>query len=230
MSQTAASPVITVDGPSGVGKGTVSRWLARRLGWHWLDSGALYRLAALHADRLNLVGADPARLGDLCAHLPLVIVEQEGEPRFVLDGEDVSTKLRAEAVAGLASRLSVFPEVRAGLLSWQRTRRQPPGLVADGRDMGTVVFPDAGLKLFLDASAEERARRRWVQLRQAGVDARLDDLSAEVRERDERDRTRSVAPLRPAEGAVIIDTTHLSPAAVEARIASLLERRSPGAA
>jgi len=206
----------------------VTRWLARRLGWRRLDSGALYRLAAIAAEDAGVDPDDGAAVAALCHALDAVFDERDGRESIRLNGRDVTARLRLESVGGLASRISAQPAVRAALLQRQRDYRQPPGLVADGRDMGTVVFTDAPLKLFLDADPDERARRRWQQLSKAGVDAKLVDLQAEVRARDARDRNRETAPLRPAVDAVLIDTTQLSTQAVEHRIAAVLAERGLG--
>ena len=211
------APVITIDGPGGSGKGTVAAALARRLGWRVLDSGALYRAAALAARRAGIALDDGPRIAALIQKLPVTL---EGE-RVLLDGEDVTRQIRTEAAGNDASRVAALPEVRAALLDWQRAQARPPGLVADGRDMGTVVFPDAAVKVFLDADAEERARRRYKQLKEQGMDANLSDLVAEIEERDARDRNRSVAPLVPAPDALVIDSTHLS---VDQVVAQILER------
>jgi len=198
--------VITIDGPSGTGKGTIADLLARRLGWHCLDSGALYRVLGLAAGRQGLDLDDGDVLAALAAVLPL---EFDG-PRVLLSGEDVSDPIRTESAGMAASRVAAHPAVRAALLDWQRRQARDPGLVADGRDMGTVVFPQAPLKVFLDASAEERAARRYKQLKEKGLDANLANLVSDIHERDSRDRNRSVAPLRPADDAVIVDSTRLS--------------------
>ncbi len=208
-----AAPTITIDGPSGSGKGTISQALAAHLGWHYLDSGSLYRLlayAALHEgvaldDAPGLV-ALAARLGDTC-RLPVA-----GDPAVLLDGQDVRSELRTEAAGDAASRIAALPAVRAALLDWQRRCRQLPGLVADGRDMGTVVFPDAELKVFLTASSRVRAERRFNQLKNLGKEVDIETLVTEVEMRDRRDCERATAPLRPAADAVILDNSDLNEA------------------
>ncbi len=194
--------VIAVDGPGGAGKGTLCRGLARTLGWHYLDSGALYRLLAL---RLKRSGADEASAADLAADMQIRFSLEDNE--VWLDGEAVATQIRTEEVGALASAIAVRPDVRAALLARQRTFAQPPGLVADGRDMGTVVFPRAPLKIFLDASAEVRARRREKELREAGKTAIFERIFREISERDQRDRERSAAPLKPADDARLLDSS-----------------------
>jgi cytidylate kinase len=203
-------PVITVDGPGGVGKGTVSRILARRLDWHLLDSGALYRLVGLGALGRGIALDDERRLADLALQLDANFSGNGGNNAIImLDGADVSDAIRTEFAGSAASQVAALPAVRQALLDRQRQFRQPPGLVADGRDMGTVVFPDARLKVFLQASREERATRRYKQLKDKGISVSLEALLKEIEERDARDSGRQVAPMRPAEGAVIIDTTHM---------------------
>lgn len=205
-------PVIAIDGPSGSGKGTVSRALARELGWHFLDSGALYRVLALYALRRGLVPTDENSAGAFARSLPVAFHGRPGEdePTILLEGEDVSGAIRSEACGSMASTLAAYPAVREGLLARQRELRRPPGLVADGRDMGTVVFPEAELKVFLVASAAERARRRREQLLARGVDVNLSTLIQDIESRDARDTNRAVAPLKPATDAWTLDSTHLS--------------------
>lgn len=204
----ATVPVIAVDGPSGAGKGTISRILAKTLGFHYLDSGALYRSLAVAATRHQVAIDNVAALAVLAAHMDVGFAMQgDAEPRVMLEGEDVTEQVRAEATGVEASRIAALAEVRAALLRRQRAFARPPGLVADGRDMGTVVFPNARFKVFLTASSEERARRRHKQLIEKGVTVTLRGLIAAVNERDERDRTRAVAPLRPADGALILDSS-----------------------
>ncbi len=211
---TEAVPVLTIDGPSGSGKGTVAAIIAQKLGWNILDSGALYRLLALAAQKQGMAFDDVAALAQLARNLPV----EFGDDRVMLDGEDVSLAIRTETVGNLASQVAALPRVREALLAWQRNYARPPGLVADGRDMGTVVFPQAQTKVFLDASARERARRRYQQLKGNGVDVKLADLIAEIEQRDRRDRNRSVAPLRPADDALIIDSTQMNIEAVVEKI------------
>ena len=200
-------PVITVDGPSGVGKGTLCQWLALRLGWHLLDSGALYRLTALAALHRGLALTDEAAVAAVAAALDVAFLPGVDEMRILLDGAEVGAVLRSETTGDAASRVAVLPAVRAALLQRQRDFRRPPGLIADGRDMGTVVFPEAGLKLFLTASAAERAQRRYKQLIEKGMNANLAGLAEEIAARDARDAQRTVAPLRPATDAELLDTT-----------------------
>lgn len=211
MNQQAA-PVITVDGPGGSGKGTLSGMLAARLGWHLLDSGALYRLLAYAAQNHGADLTNEEILTSLAAHLDVQFIagEDAGEQRIILEGEDVSRAIRTETVGAGASKVAALPAVREALLARQQAFREAPGLVADGRDMGTVVFPDAQLKIFLTASPEIRAERRYRQLLEKGETASLAGLLDEINARDERDMNRSIAPLRPAEDAVLIDSSHMS--------------------
>jgi len=218
-----SAPVIAIDGPTGSGKGTISRGLARTLGWHLLDSGALYRLVALQATREGVDLKAPAALAEVAAGLD-VEFSAAGKPEGVrLNGEDVTAQLRTEQCGAIASEIAAMPAVRAALLERQRAFAVPPGLVADGRDMGTVVFPDATLKVFLTASAEARAERRYNQLKEKGIDVSLPDLSREIARRDKRDANRQIAPLKPADDARVLDSTRLSPEEVGDRIRGWLE-------
>jgi CMP/dCMP kinase len=211
-----AIPVLTIDGPSGSGKGTVARECARVLGWHLLDSGALYRAVALAALRhvKNYADNEALVLERLLASRVEFIDREDQEPLVLLDGEEVGAALRTETCAAAASTVAAMPSVRAALLQKQRDYRRSPGLVADGRDMGTVVFADAEIKVFLTASAEERAQRRYKQLNEKGFLVTFPGLLDEIRARDERDSNRPIAPLRPAIEAFIIDSSHLAPQAV----------------
>ena len=224
---TELAPVATIDGPSGSGKGTISRAVAQRLGWHLLDSGALYRLVA-HAGLER--GLDP---GDVDGHARLAAgmqvvfgVGQDDSEQVLLAGRDVTQAIRTETAGQGASRVAAWPAVRTALLERQRAFARPPGLVADGRDMGTVVFPQAPLKVYLTASAEERALRRYKQLKEKGSGVSLSALSREITERDARDSTRAVAPLIPAPDAEVIDSTGLPIEAVVSRVLELGARRS----
>jgi CMP/dCMP kinase len=220
---TEPTPVLTIDGPSGSGKGTISRAIARRLGWHYLDSGALYRGVGLAAGWNDLDFSDHAALVR-CTFDTEVEFRNDGdrEPRVWVNGSDVTDELRTETAGAAASAIAAIPEVRTALRERQRAFRRPPGLVADGRDMGTVIFPDAPFKLFLTASAEERAERRYKQLKDKGVSVNLPGLLREILARDARDAQRAVAPLRPAEDAVHIDTTGLRIEEVIERVLGLL--------
>ncbi len=203
-------PVITVDGPSGAGKGTLCKRIAEKFGWHILDSGAIYRVLALAAIEHNIDLDSEVTLASLALTLD-VVFEPEGElVNVILEGKNVSSKLRQEKTGMVASKIAAFPLVRDALLNRQRAFAKPPGLVADGRDMGTVVFTDAIVKIFLDASAKERAHRRMNQLQQNGLDVNFEELLSEITERDYRDRNRAVAPLRPAKDAFLLDSTNQS--------------------
>ena len=215
------TPVITIDGPSGAGKGTVARIVAEQLGWHLLDSGAIYRVLAVAAQHHNLSAEDEESILPVSAHLDVQFqISGEGEGKVILEGEDVSNAIRTEEIGALASKVAAFPRVREALLRRQRAFKVMPGLVADGRDMGTVVFIDAPIKVFLTASAEERAQRRFNQLKGKGFDVKIGRLLDDIRLRDERDQNRKVAPLVPAEGALIIDSTELSINEVVSKILS----------
>ncbi|HAA45776.1 MAG: cytidylate kinase [Halomonas sp. 54_146] len=221
----AAVPVLTIDGPGGAGKGTISSLLAERLGWHLLDSGALYRLTAQAAVKHQVALDDEAALARLAEQLDVAFPVADGQSRTLLEGEDVGQVIRTEQAGELASQVAALPAVRQALLQRQRDFCQAPGLVADGRDMGTVVFPYAPLKIFLTASADERARRRYQQLQEAGVDASLSSLLKEIQARDARDTQRSVAPLKPADDAITLDSTRLSIPEVVDRLTELLAQR-----
>jgi len=216
------APVITIDGPSGSGKGTVARQVAERLGWHLLDSGALYRLVAYAAQRKGVEATDEAANAQIARDLDVRFgADAHGHEQIWLEGHEVSAAIRTEQAGEGASRVAVMPAVRAALVGRQHAFARPPGLVADGRDMGTVIFPAAGLKIFLTASPEERARRRYNQLKHKGLSANLAALSLEIAERDRRDASRPIAPLKPADDARIIDSTSMSAEAVVAHVLEL---------
>ncbi len=204
--------VITIDGPSGAGKGTIARLLADKLGWQLLDSGAIYRVLALAAIHHNVALDNEEALTPLAGHLDVRFVSDAESDviKVILEGEDVTREIRTEKVANSASKVAAFPRVREALLRRQRAFLSSAGLIADGRDMGTIVFPHAAVKFFLTASAEERAQRRFNQLQEKGFDANIHSLLSEISERDDRDRNRSVAPLIPADDALTIDSTGLS--------------------
>jgi cytidylate kinase len=220
-------PILTIDGPSGSGKGTICALIARELGWHLLDSGALYRLVALGAMRHGIELTDEAALATYAAELDVQFeLQPDGSaPRILLEGEVVGDALRTESCGNAASKVAALGAVREALLQRQRDFQQPPGLVADGRDMGTVVFPQAGVKIFLTASVDERAQRRYKQLKEKGISANLPDLLTEIAERDARDAERSVSPLKPAADAVVLDTTSLTINEVRDKVLGLCRER-----
>ena len=225
---TTTVPVIAIDGPSGSGKGTISRAVANALKWHLLDSGALYRLVALAARRAGVGLDDASALPPMALRLDIRFGSgPQGEERVWLDGSDVTRDIRTEAAGGDASRVAAIPAVRAALLARQRAFAVPPGLVADGRDMGTVVFPGAEVKIFLTASPEERALRRHNQLKEKGVAATLAALSLEIAERDRRDISRSASPLVASADAVVLDTTGMPVDAVVSRVLEIARTRLP---
>ena len=224
---TALAAVITIDGPSGSGKGTIAGLLAKQLGWNLLDSGALYRLLAFAARNHGVDLTNEEALKLLAAHLDVQFIAAEAgqAQKIILEGEEVTDAIRNEQIGAGASQVAALPAVRAALLQRQRAFREMPGLIADGRDMGTVVFPDAPLKVFLTASAEERAQRRYLQLKAKGDDVNLASLLEEIQARDERDTQRAVAPLKPAVDAIQLDSTELSIEQVLERILSEIALR-----
>jgi len=214
-------PVITIDGPSGSGKGTIAQLLAKDLGWHYLDSGAIYRVLAQAAIKHNVDFSDEQKLAEMAQKLDLVFSLEKDELLVILEGVDVSTLIRSEQAGNAASKVAALPLVRAALLDRQRAFCQSPGLITDGRDMGTVVFPDADYKVFLTASAQIRAERRYKQLKEKGIESNLPDLVAEISERDIRDSQRKVAPLRPAADALQLDSSSMGIDAVFKHIRAL---------
>ena len=225
MSNKIDFPVVTIDGPGGAGKGTLCMLLATKLGWHLLDSGAIYRVLAIAANKREIALDDINSLADLASKLDVRFPIENDQVLIVLDSQDVTAEIRTEATGNLASKVAAYPEVRAALLQRQQNFAQFPGLIADGRDMGTVVFPTAELKVFLDASAEERAKRRQLQLQLKGINVNFDNLLQEIQERDFRDRNRPVAPLKPADDAVVIDSTSMSIDAVFNQVLALVNQR-----
>jgi len=221
--------VICLDGPSGVGKGTICLAVAKQLGWQILDSGSLYRITALQLSRQfpdsDVDSISVSQLADIATNLDVSYSENNGELIISLAGENINGLIRNEQIGAIASQVAAIPEVRAALLERQRAFLQAPGLIADGRDMGTVVFPDAALKIYLTASPEERAQRRYKQLKDKGIDVNLPSLVEELRQRDDRDMNRQAAPLKPADDAIIIDTTTLNIEQVAEQVMVLVEQR-----
>jgi len=223
-------PVIAVDGPSGTGKGTICSHLANWLGWHLLDSGALYRIVAVAAEKHQLEpDSNESAIADIAGSLDVVF--QQSQPgkdiTVIFEGDDISQKIRTEACGNSASQIAILPQVRSALLERQRQFQQSPGLVADGRDMGTVVFTNAPLKIYLIASAEERAQRRYKQLKQKGFDVNLPRLAADIAERDTRDSQRTISPLKPADDAIVVDTTKMEITEVIKKIENLVQETLP---
>ena len=220
-----AVPVLTIDGPSGSGKGTIARAVAERLGWHLLDSGALYRAVGYAAAQAHLDLNDAAALTRCAQTVEIAFRDPKdgSETRVLVNGADATDALRTETAGTAASAIAAIPAVRRALVAMQLAFRRPPGLVADGRDMGTVIFPDAGPKVFLTASAEERAQRRYKQLKEKGLDVTLPSLLHEIEARDARDASRAVSPLKPAADAVLVDTTGMPIPEVVAKVLSLLQ-------
>ncbi len=217
-------PVLAIDGPSGSGKGTISRLVAEQLGWHLLDSGAIYRAVGYAAGMAGIDLSDAAAVTRCTETAKIVFRDPKdgGETHVIVNGHDATDEIRTETAGAAASAIAAFPAVRTALLDKQRSFRKAPGLVADGRDMGTVVFADAPYKVFLTASADERARRRYKQLKAKGLAVTLSTLLREIEARDERDATRKVAPLKPAAGALIIDTTAIAVEEVVARVLAIV--------
>lgn len=224
-------PVVAIDGPGGSGKGTISRLLARKLGWHWLDSGAIYRVLAQAAIQSKTPLDDEAQLAALAKQLDVAFRDNaQGESAVFLDDIDITRDLRSESCGDAASRVASISVVRAALLARQRAFRKPPGLVADGRDMGTVVFPDAEAKIFLTASLEERAKRRYKQLKEQGFDISIDALFHEIAARDKRDAERAVSPLQAAEDAITLDCSCLSIDDVLDKVLAIVRKKVGGSA
>ena len=223
----AAPPVITIDGPSGTGKGTLCSRISRWLNWNLLDSGALYRILALLAQRENTAVSDAAGVAALAQGLGVEFISADGdEPvQVILNGEDVGPRIRQEDCGNAASTLAAHGAVREAILGWQRDFQRPPGLVADGRDMGTVVFPNAELKVFLTANPLERTKRRYKQLNAKGINVRFSQLEGSIAERDKRDKQRILSPMKPADGAVVIDTSDKGRDDVFAEVAEMIEDR-----
>lgn len=222
-------PVVTIDGPSGAGKGTICRLVAQKTGYSLLDSGALYRLAAVASLNAAIDLDDESAVADIAAKLDIQFVAESASTRVMLDGEDVSSYIRTERAGMAASKVAAYPQVREALLQRQRDFCKAPGLVADGRDMGTVVFPDAPVKIFLTASSEERANRRLKQLEDAGVSADYEKILADIQARDEQDSSRASAPLKPADDALILDSTTMDIDAVLRAVLTEIDVKIPDA-
>ena len=229
-------PVLTIDGPSGSGNGTIVQHVAQKLGWHVLDSGALYRLGGFGSENNQLSFENEDEIANYAAHLDVEFKlvaadssQSDGgvtqELQIILEGKQVRAELRTEETGKLASIVAAMPKVREALFQRQRDFRQNPGLVADGRDMGTAIFPDAKAKIFLTASAEERAQRRYKQLKSKGIDGNLAALLRDINERDERDSSRSASPLKPADDAIQIDTSDLSIEQVVEKVLAICEKQ-----
>lgn len=218
-------PVITIDGPSGAGKGTIAQNVASELGFHILDSGSLYRLTALASQDDGIALSDESKIAELALNLPVEFLAVDSGLKIILRDEDVSEAIRKEEIGMLASKVAALPKVREALLERQRSFSEQPGLVADGRDMGTTVFPDSALKIFMTASAEERAERRYKQLKAKGINANIAALVKDLKLRDEQDANRAVSPLKPADDAVLLDTTEMSIEEVTIRVVELAKQR-----
>lgn len=219
------SPVVTIDGPSGAGKGTVSTLLAKHLNWNFLDSGAIYRVLAIASVHHQIQSDDEAGLVPLASSLDVSFKTSSEGSTIILEGEDVTDAIRTEEIGSIASKVASLPRIREALLRRQRAFKEAPGLVADGRDMGTVVFPHADAKIFLTASAEERARRRYNQLKEKGHDVNIARLLADIQARDDRDANRSVAPLVPADDALVLDSTNLNVEQVLEKVKDFVDKQ-----
>ena len=228
INTTQSLPVVTIDGPSGSGKGTIAALLSQTLGWHLLDSGALYRLTALCAlnHQLDLTDEEAVAARAATLDVQFIPAREQSELAIILEGDPVGVELRTEEMGTYASQVAALPKVRSALLQRQRDFVRAPGLVADGRDMGTIVFPDAPAKFFLTASAEERAKRREAQLQAKGIDVNFSRLLTDIKARDERDSSRAVSPLKPADNAIVIDSSQLSIEAVFTQIMGEIKQRS----
>lgn len=218
-------PVVTIDGPGGAGKGTISQMLAKQLGWHFLDSGAMYRLCGLACLKQGIDLQNQEAVSQAAEQLDIDFRVANNSLEVYLNGEEVSGQLRTEATGNAASQIAPIPAVRDALLARQRAFAKAPGLIADGRDMGTVVFPQANLKIYLTASAEERARRRYMQLQGSDDSVSLSAILRDIQQRDERDMNRSIAPLKPAEDAIIIDSSDIDAQQVYEQVLDYMKER-----